>query len=90
MVDRPLEVIWHTSSKTKWDVDFLKKSLEKCKSHLEHEESHPNKNPQKIKSYQAQIIHYMSRLNYLDQERREGRIHRYMSKNKMRLYKETW
>lgn len=75
---RDKQIVWHTSNRSKWDVDYIKKRLSKLHNIREHELQHPKPAQNKLRGLEDNIIYLMQRLNMLDQAYRSGIEHKFI------------
>lgn len=79
--DKQAKVIFHTKNRIKWDSTLLNEKLTKATNTMQHELAHSYPNKGYLKALEGKIVFYLSRLHFLHQEERDGRIHKWDKKN---------
>ena len=75
------QIIYHTKKRIMWDSYLIKEKLDKANKRLQHEREHRCPDKKYIEILEKQIVFFMSRLHFLHQEERIGRIHKWDLKN---------
>ena len=75
------EVIYHTKKRIMWDTGLIQEKLAKANKKLQHEQEHNCPDKKYINALQKTIVFYMSRLHFLLQEERDGRVHCWDKRN---------
>lgn len=69
------KTIYHTVDRIKWDSVLIQEKLNKANSKLQLVQKATNPNIGYLRALESKIVWYMSRLHFLHQEERVGRIH---------------